>query len=233
MNNVEIIRQELLALQDIKARDFGAKLIPSVNKDNIIGIKSPPLKEYAKQLYKNNSKAVEEFLKALPHRYMEEYFLHNILLGYEKDVNKLFKELEILLPYVDNWASCDGLCSNLGLLKKYPKENLAFIYRCMNSQYSYTIRYGIIMLMGNFLGEHFEEEQMDKVAGFVSDEYYVNMAKAWYMATALAKQYEAAISRIEGKHMDVFSHNKSIQKAIESYRVSDDRKAYLKSLKIK
>ncbi len=230
--HVNNIRENLLALQDLGYRDFCSKLIPTVDKANIIGIRSPQLKAYGKELAKNKS-AVDSFLKSLPHKYMEEYSLHNAMLYYQKDVDMLFSQIDALLPYIDNWATCDGLCSSLKQLKKYPDKTLAYINKCLDSDKTFTVRFGIVMLLSQFLDDAFNEDHIIRLTKIISDEYYINIAIAWYMATALAKQYDTAIIYIKNKAFGKYVHNKSIQKAIESYRLSDDKKAYLKTLRLK
>ncbi|NMD37673.1 MAG: DNA alkylation repair protein [Christensenellaceae bacterium] len=224
------IRQELLSMQDLAYRDFSAKLIPTVDKENIIGVRSPKLKAYAKTLVKNKA-LTETFINTLPHKYLEEYSLHNILLSYEKDIDKLFGYIDALLPFIDNWATCDGLCSSLKQLKKHPAKTLSYINKCLNSNKTYTVRFATVMLLSQFLDDAFDVEHIERLAEIKSEEYYINIAIAWYMATALAKQYNHAVKYIENRAFSPWVHNKSIQKAIESYRVSDEAKAYLKSLK--
>ena len=221
------IQETLLTMQDTKYRDFQAKLIPNISPEKLIGIHTPVLRSYAKQLLKEGD--VSDFLNALPHQYFDENQLHAFLLSEMKDFNKTLAEVEKFLPYVDNWATCDQLSPKA--FKKHPAELLDAIQNWLKSDNTYTVRFGIGMLMQHFLDEHFELEYLDWVAAVQSEEYYVNMMRAWYFATALAKQYEAAVRIIEDQRLDVWTHNKTIQKARESYRVSEERKAYLKTLK--
>lgn len=221
------IQETLFTMQDTKYRDFQRKLIPNIPPETFIGIRTPALRSYAKQLLKEGDAA--GFLNALPHQYFDENQLHAFLLSEMKDFDKVLAEVEKFLPYVDNWATCDQLSPKV--LGKHPAELLGAIQNWIRSDKTYTVRFGIGMLMQHFLDAHFEPEYLDWVAAVQSEDYFVNMMRAWYFATALAKQYEAAVRIIEERRLDVWTHNKTIQKARESYRVSEERKAYLKTLK--
>lgn len=223
------IREELEAMQDIPYREFNCKLIPTKEKSDILGIRMPILRAYAKKLLKERGEAVEEFLGDLPHLYFEEYNLHILLLEGEKDYEKLILKLEEVLPYVDNWATCD--ISSPKIFKKHPEKLYEKALEWISSDKTYTVRYGIGVLMEHYLDEKFKTEMLDIVAGVSSEQYYVKMMQAWYFATALAKQYEKTVHVLESKRLDKFVQNKSIQKAIESRRVEEDRKTYLRSLK--
>lgn len=225
----KIIREELKQMQDIPYKEFTCKLIPTKKKEEILGIRMPALRAYAKKLLKERKQESEEFLRDLPHRYFEEYNLHILLLEGEKDYEELILELEGVLPYVDNWATCD--ISSPKIFKKQGENLYEKALEWIDSDKTYTVRYGIGVLMEHFLDEKFREEMLDVVAEVKSKEYYVKMMQAWYFATALAKQYDKAISILERKRLDEFVQNKSIQKAIESRRVEESRKAYLRSLK--
>ena len=167
----------------------------------------------------------------MPHQYYEENNLHGLLLEQGKNYEKCVKDLDRFLPYVDNWATCDLLA--VKIVKKHLDLFIKEVYRWMESEHTYTIRFGINMLMRYYLEDEFKLEYPEKVAAIRSEEYYVNMMRAWYFATALAKQYEAIIPYLEEKRMDTWTHNKTIQKAIESYRITPEQKVYLRTLRVK
>lgn len=221
--------EQLFSMQDTSYRDFHAKLIPTIDKETIIGIRTPELRKFAKEFRK--SAECEEFLITLPHQYYEENNLHAFLLEMEKDYNKLAEKLDIFLPYVDNWATCDAMRPKV--LRKHLKEFLPKVQGWLSSDRPYTIRYGIGMLLSFYLDDEFKTEYLEWVANLRSEEYYVNMMIAWYFATALAKQYDFTILYIEENKLDKWTHNKAIQKAIESYRVTDEQKKYLRTLRVK
>ena len=223
------IQQKLFSMQDLKYRDFQSKLMPTVDCDSVIGVRTPELRKYTKQLAK--TEGITEFLRDLPHKYFDENQLHAFLISEIKDFEKCLEEVERFLPYVDNWATCDQMSPKI--FKKHREELLEVIYRWMESDKTYTIRFAIGMLMKYFLEEDFQIEYAKKIAAVKSEEYYVNMMIAWYFATALAKQYEAIIPFIEGQCLDVWTHNKAIQKSVESYRITKQQKEYLRSLKRK
>ena len=223
------IRDELFKMQDIEYRDFNSKLIPTVKKEDMIGIRTPELRKYAKKLIK--LEGVEDFLHSLPHKYFDENQLHAFIISEIRDFKICMDELINFLPYLDNWATCDQLSPKI--FKKYRNDLLPHIYEWLKSDKTYTVRFGIGMLMEHFLNEDFKTEYPEMVAAVRSEEYYINMMTAWYFATALAKQYESILPFIEGNKLDTWAHNKSIQKAIESNRISAEQKNYLKGLKIK
>ena len=225
----EEIREELFKLQDLKYRDFQGGLIPGTELDYMIGVRTPELRKLAKTYAKNEN--VAEFLKDVPHKYFDENQLHAFIVSEIKDFNLCVEEVNSFLPYVDNWATCDQMSPKV--FKKNKKELLNYIEKWMESKETYTIRFAIGMLMQHFLDEDFDEKYMDRISKVRSEEYYVNMMIAWYFATALAKQYDAAIPYIQEKKLDTWTHNKTIQKAVESYRIDSDTKEYLRSLKIK
>ena len=232
MNGSEIkvdIQQELFALQDLSYRDFHAKLMPTVDKARVIGVRTPKLRAFAKEFGKTEE--AKEFLKVLPHQYYEENNLHGLLIEQIKDYPTLIRELNRFLPCIDNWATCDLL--TVRVVKKHLDTFTEEVERWLASDHTYTIRFGIGMLMRYYLEEHFSLAYPDKVAKIRSEEYYVNMMRAWYFATALAKQYEAIFPFLEEKRLDAWTHNKTIQKAIESYRITQEQKAYLRTLRIK
>ena len=220
------IQKRLFALQDTEYRAFTIKLNPSVDPDAVIGIRIPALRALAKEL-KGTAQAAD-FLAALPHRFLEEYSLHSFLLSYVKDFDEAVREAERLLPYLNSWALTDSM--RIKAFDRNPERLLTHIDRWLCSDHAYTVRYGILCLMNLFLDERFDPAYCDKVAAVRSDEYYVNMMIAWYFATALAKQYDAALPCLEQQRLDIWTHNKAIRKAIESYRVSDAHKAYLRTL---
>lgn len=221
--------KELHELQDEKYREFQSKLIPSIGPDTMIGVRTPELRKLAKSLAKEED--VEEFLRDLPHKWFEENQLHAFILSEMKDYDECVREVELFLPYVDNWATCDQMSPKV--FKKNKADLLKQIKKWIGSKETYTIRFGIGVLLTHFLDDDFDLRHLDLVARIKSDEYYVNMMRAWYFATALAKQYEAALPYIEQRKLDKWTHNKTIQKAVESYRVSDERKSILKKLKTK
>ena len=223
------IRETLFSLREEKFAAFQARLIPNVAPERVIGVRTPALRKLAKTL--RGSGQAEEFLKALPHEFFEENNLHAFLLCEMKDFEACVQAVEDFLPYVDNWATCDQMSP--GVFRKNKQALLPHIRRWIASEQCYTRRFGIGMLMSHFLDEDFREEYLRWVSDIHSEEYYVNMMIAWYFATALAKQYEAALPFIENRRLDPWVHNKTIQKALESSRVSDERKIYLKTLKIK
>ena len=223
----EIIRNELLDMQDIKYREFQAKLMPTVDPEKMIGVRTPELRKYAKQVIKSGGAA--EFINELPHEYFDENQLHAFIISEMKDYEKCITEVNRFLPYVDNWATCDQLSPKV--FKKHKEELLREIRKWIRAEETYTIRFGIGMLMQHFLDEDFKAEYPEMVAAVKSEEYYVNMMIAWYFATALAKQYDEVISFIQNNRLDKWTHNKAIQKSVESNRISPEQKEYLKSLK--
>ena len=232
MNQEEMIRdvrKRLFEMQDTGYRDFHARLVPTVEKEEIIGIRTPILRKFAKEFGKTEES--ELFLKVLPHQYYEENNLHGLLIEQIRDYDKFLEELERFLPFIDNWATCDLLA--LHMMKKHRDIFIREVFRWIESDQPYTIRFGISMLMRHYLDEEFKTEYPEKVAAIRSEEYYVNMMRAWYFATALAKQYENVLPFLEKRQMDVWTHNKTIQKAIESYRITSEQKEYLRTLRIK
>ena len=222
------IIDELFKLQDKKYRELQIKTIPNVTSDTIIGVRTPELRKFAKDLVKNNNYL--SFLDELPHKYFDENQLHAFIISELKDYDVCIIYLNKFLPYVDNWATCDQMSPKI--LKKNTDKLLSQIKIWIKSNKTYTIRFGIGMLMQYYLDENFKLEYLDMVSSIKSDEYYVNMMIAWYFATALAKQYDLVIKIIEDKKLDKWVHNKTIQKAIESYRITSLQKEYLRSLKI-
>ncbi len=226
MTNDEILK-ELFSLKDEKYKEFSSSLMPTVNKETVIGVRAPQLRKFAKKLYKE--KRYESFLRSLPHHFFEENNLHAFIIAEIKDFEKCVFETERLLPFIDNWATCDGLRPLI--FKKESEKLLPYINKWLKSEHTYTIRFGVQCLMNYFLDEKFEEEYLKTVSEIKSEEYYVNMMLAWYFATALAKRYESALPYIEKRVLSPFVHKKTIQKAIESYRLTEEQKAYLKTLR--
>lgn len=221
------LQEELFELQDIKYRDFNSSLIPGIDKETVIGIRTPVLRKFAKEYAKSGE--TEQFMRELPHKYYEENNLHMMLIAQIKDYNKCISETEKFLPHIDNWATCD-----LPLPKCFDKNKEDILERAKNwiaTDATYVKRYGMGVMMRLFLDEDFKEEYIQLVASVKSEEYYVNMMIAWYMATALAKQWNTVIPYIEQRKLSPWVHRKTIQKAVESYRITDEQKIYLKSFR--
>ena len=223
------LTSQLFALQDLSYREFQCRLMPTVEPETVIGVRTPALRKLAKAFAKTEESEV--FLKTLPHWYYEEDVLHGILLSSWKDYGRTVEELDRFLPYVDNWAVCDLISPQA--FRAHPTDLPERAKGWMEAEHPYTVRFGIGVLMQFYLDESFNPVYMDWVAVLRSGEYYVNMMIAWYFATALAKQYDAAISFLENRRLDTWVHNKAIQKAVESYRVTDERKSYLRTLRRK
>ena len=225
----EAVRARLLALRDEKNAPFMAKLVPTLPPESVLGVRMPDCRALAKELCRMPD--IGEFLTDLPHRYMDENNLHALILNEEKDCAAAVAAIDAFLPYVDNWATCDA--PRPKAFKKHPSALPDECRRWMRSGATYTVRFGIEMLMTHYLDESFRPEYLEEVSIIKSKEYYANMMIAWYFATALAKQYEAAISYIEQRRLDQWTHNKTIRKAIESCRITEERKAYLRTLTIR
>ncbi len=224
MNN---IKDELFKLQDKKYGEFQVKLIPTADPNSFIGVRTPDLRNLAKKLVKENK--YTDFLKELPHKYFDENQLHAFIISEMKDYDECITYINDFLPYIDNWATCDQMSPKI--FKKHKDKLIEQINIWLKSKETYTIRFGIGMLMQYFLDDEFKPSYLKMVSSIKSKEYYVNMMIAWYFATALAKQYEATIPYIENNKLDNWTHNKTIQKAIESYRITQEQKEYLKTLK--
>ena len=223
------ILDRLFSLQDKKYAAMQARIIPSVDCERIIGVRTPDLRNFAKELY--NDKDVGLFINELPHWYFDENQLHAFVISLEKDFDVCISEVEAFLLFIDNWATCDQLLPKA--FKKEPERLIPFIQRWIGSDRTYTVRFAIGMLMQHFLNDKFTTEYSDMVADIRSGEYYINMMIAWYFATALAKQYDSIIPYLEDRRLDDWVHNKTIQKSVESFRISPDRKSYLKTLKVR
>ena len=226
MNREKII-ERLFSLQDKEYGALQSRTIPSVDKERIIGVRTPALRSFAKELAKEND--VGTFLAALPHKYFEEDQLHAFVVSLDKNFDQCIMRVEEFLPFIDNWATCDQFSPIA--FKKEPEKLLPYIRKWIKSDRTYTVRFAIGMLMQHFLDERFDLKYADMVAAVRSEEYYINMMIAWYFATALAKQYEAILPYIEEKRLADWPHNKAIQKAIESYRITPEQKGYLRTLK--
>ena len=235
----------LRQMADPKTAAFTSRIIPNVDPKTILGIKTPELRAFAKELLaslkgaalvgkpKNaaaSAAAAQKFLDDLPHKYFEENQLHGFVVSGIKDFDQCVAELERFLPCVDNWATCDQ--SSPICFKKHKDKLLPLIMDWIKSERIYTVRFGIINLMRHFLDEFFEPKFLKIVAAITSEEYYIKMAVAWYFAEALAKQWDAALPYIKAKRLEAWTHNKAIQKARESFKISDDRKELLAGLKV-
>ena len=221
------IRDALFLLRDEPYRAFQSKLIPTMNPDDMIGVRTSALRNLARQMYRMGD--YDAFLNDLPHRYFDENQLHAFVLSELRDFGECIVGICRFLPFVDNWATCDQLSPKV--FKRHRPELLAYVRQWLDSGQTYTVRFAIGMLMTHFLDEDFDAVCLRMVSQVRADEYYVSMMVAWYFATALAKQYDAALPYIERRSLDPWTHNRAIQKSLESYRIPDDRKAYLKGLK--
>ncbi|MBQ9457910.1 MAG: DNA alkylation repair protein [Bacilli bacterium] len=220
------IQNYLVAQADRKYRDFTLPLIPNVDPKTFLGVRLPLLKKYAKEL---SPEVRGAFMDSLPHVYHEENILHAFLLSNMKDYDVFIEHVDAFLPFVSNWSVCDTICNKH--LYKHLDQLIEVVYAWLKSKEVYRVRYAVKCLMNYYLGEAFQEEHLRKVAEIQLDDYYVQTMIAWYLATGLAKNYDAFIKAIEEKRFTSSIHNKAIQKAVESYRVSDEHKTYLKTLK--
>ena len=227
--NITDLHKKLYELQDLKYRDMQIKIIPNIDPESVIGVRTPELKAMAKEMLKAGDYMA--FLGKLPHKYFEENQLHAFIISGIKDMDVCLEELEKFLPYVDNWATCDQMSPKI--FKKHREILLIHIKKWITSGKTYSVRFGVGMLMEHFLDEDYDSKYPEMVAKLRSKEYYVNMMIAWYFATALAKQYESILPYIEEKRLDDWTHNKAIQKSVESRRITEEQKTYLKSLKVR
>ena len=227
--DVAKIRKTLFELQDLKYKDIQSSLIPNVEKDIFIGVRTPQLRRLAKEIVGDEDTI--DFINNVPHTYFDENQLHAFVISLGKDFDETVDAVGAFLPYVDNWATCDQLSPKV--FKKHKKELLPYIKKWINSKKTYTVRFSIGMLMEHFLDDDFEVQYPKMVAEVKSNEYYINMMIAWYFATALAKQFDAIIPFIERGDLEAWTHNKAIQKSIESRRINTTQKEYLKTLKRK
>ncbi len=223
------IQEKLFDLQDLGYKEFHSKLMPTVCKDKIIGVRVPQLRKLAKEL--NNLELKAEFLNTLPHKYYEEDNLHAFLIEQIKDYDECILRLDDFLLFIDNWATCDMMTP------KVLGKNLALLYgkivEWTKSEHTYIVRFAIVTLMKFFMDERLEEKHLKLLLSIKSDEYYINMAIAWYLATALSSRWDLVIPYIENKKFNRWVHNKAIQKSVESYRITPEQKEYLRTLKIK
>ena len=222
------ILEELFELKDAEYAKFHSNLIPGVPFESIIGVRVPILRKLGKKYIKNPE--YKEFLKELPHKYYDENVLHGIVISEIKDYEECINALEAFLPYIDNWAVCDIISPKV--FKKNKEKLLDKINTWISSKHIYTCRFGLRMIMSLYLDDDFKREYLDMAAAIKSEEYYVNMMIAWLFATALAKQWDETVKYIEEKRLDKWVHNKTIQKARESYRITGEQKEYLKGLKV-
>lgn len=221
------VYERLLEVKDDKYKEFQAKLVPNISPDVIIGVRTPQMRNVAKEVFKSEEK--DEFLSQLPHKYYEENLVHFFIISMIKDFDSCVKKVEEFLPYVDCWPVSDQATPKS--FKKNHEKLLPYIKKWIASDHVYTSRFGIRMLMNEFLGDDFKKEYLKLVAAKKGDDYYLKMMVAWYFATALAKQYDEAVKYIEERKLDEWVHKKAIQKAVESYRVTDEHKEYLKSFR--
>lgn len=222
------IRDKLFALKDEKYKEFQSALVPTVDKDSVIGVRTPTLRNLAKELY--GTREAEDFLNCLPHRYFEENNLHAFLIEKEKSFDEAVGRLDVFLPLVDNWATCDAM--RIKAFEKHPAETEKAAYRWLGADTVYERRFAVVTFMKFFATERFSPAQAYEIAGVRTDEYYVNSAIAWYFATLLTKRYEDALPYIAEKRLSESVHNLTIKKACESLAVPKDRKDFLKKLKI-
>lgn len=224
------IQKILYSNKDDKNAKFQASLTPGVDEDKFMGVRVPVVRKIAKEIY-TDKELVEEFLEKLPHEYFDENMLHAVLISMESDYDRFVEKLEAFFPYIDNWAVSDTIACKSA--KKNPELLIKDAIRWAKSDKTYTCRVGVDFIMSYYLNDYFKAEYNEIVSKIVSDEYYVNMMVAWYFATALAKQWEATIPYIEEKKLSVWVHNKTIQKSVESFRVTNEHKDYLRTLRIK
>ena len=217
----------LIQMADAPYKDFQSALLPTLAKEKILGVRIPALRKLAKELY--GTKEANEFITRLPHKYYDEDNLHAFLIAQIKDFDSALEQTELFLPYIDNWATCDSF--NPKVFASFPERLLPKINVWLLSEHEYTVRYAIKLLMMFFLDQRFDERYMQDIAGIKRDEYYIKMMIAWYFATALSKQYDTAVKYLENGSLTPWIRNKAIQKAIESYRVTDPNKQYLKSIR--
>jgi 3-methyladenine DNA glycosylase AlkD len=229
MKTKTVIQKKLFELQDAEYQQFQCRLLPNIDPDTVIGVRTPQLRRLAKEL--SGQPSADAFLHVLPHAYYEENNLHAFLIEEVKDYEKALELINQFLPYVDNWATCDQMSPKV--FAKHRQELLKEIRIWIHSDHTYTIRFGIGALMRFYLDASFKDSYLKMISAVHSEEYYVNMMSAWFFATALAKQYESTLPYLVEHRLDPWVHNKAIQKAIESRRISPEQKAYLKTLKIK
>ena len=221
------VYERLKKYQNKDYQEFQSKLVPNIDKNTILGVRTPDMRGIAKEIF--GTEEAKEFIKELPHKYYEENLVHFFLIAKIKNFDECVEEVEKFLPFIDCWPVCDQATPNV--FKKNHDKLLPLVKKWINSNHVYTARFGIRMLMNEYLNDDFKEEYLELVASKKGDDYYLKMMVAWYFATALAKQYDATIKYIESKKLDAWIHNKTIQKATDSFRVSDEHKDYLKTLR--
>ena len=221
------VYEMLLSVKDDQYKEFQAKLVPNIPAETILGVRTPQMREIAKKIAAGPER--DAFLKSLPHKYYEENLIHFFVLSLMKDFDECVRAVEEFLPYVDCWPVSDQATPKP--FRKNHEKLLPYIRKWIDSDHVYTARFGMRMLMNEFLGEDFKEEYLAWIADKKGDDYYLQMMQAWYFATALAKQYDASVKYIEQRKLNEWVHKKSIQKAVESFRVSDEHKEYLKSFR--
>lgn len=223
------LHKNLLLMQDLNYRDFSSSLIPTLDKQKIIGVRTPHLRAFAKKYAKTSD--APRFLLDLPHTYLEENHLHAFIIETFCDFDKTISALNDFLPFIDNWATCDSMSPKI--LAKYPDRLLPFIRKWLKSEHIYQVRFALLCLMRYYLDDRFDKEYIELALSVKSDEYYIRMMIAWFFATALAKKYADALPYMQKGHLDTWTHNKAIQKACESNRITPEQKIFLKTLKRK
>ena len=226
------ILDELILAADPSYKEFHSKLIPTIYKNLVLGVRAPMAQKIAKKY--TNTDVGNDFLSSLPHKYYDEYVVHAFMLGNLKcDSITLKCYVTSFLPYVDNWAVCDGLCAHLKWFFKNKEALFPFVLSCVESSEPYTVRFGLVSLLNYYIESNYIEHILEIATRIKSDEYYVNMAIAWLISFCLIKEYDSTLPLVESKRLDKWVHNKSIQKACESYQIDKSKKNYLRSLKIK
>ncbi len=215
-------------IKDDKYQKFTSKLLPNIPSEKVIGVKIPVIKKYAKEYNKDEESKL--FLKSLPHNFLEENILHGQLISLVKNFDEMVELLDDFLPYVDNWSVCDTIKPNI--VKKYPEEYLKYLKKWIKSKEEYRVRFSIVSLLTYYLDDNFTNEINELVLSVKSDKYYINMAIAWYFSYALIKQFDSTIYIFKNKLLDSWTNNKSIQKARESFRISNDKKEELLKYKM-
>ena len=224
---MEKIQNKLFEYQDLGYREFNSKLIPNIDKKTMIGVRIPDIRKIEKTL---SVEEKEQFLMDLPHKYFEENMLHGIIILNMKECDKAISELEKFLPYVDNWAVCDTISPKV--FKKNREKIITKILSWIKSDHTYICRFGIGMIMQLYLeDEYFKTSYLDIVAKIRIEDYYINMMRAWLFQVALVKKWDITIKYIENNSLDIFTHNKTISKSCDSYRIDKIKKEYLKSLR--
>lgn len=221
------VYERLIACSDEQYKEFQSKLVPNIPKETVLGVRTPDMRRIAKEI--RGTEEAEGFLAELPHKFYEENLVHFFLIAMIKDFDQCVQAVETFLPYVDCWPVCDS--SSPKVFTKNHEKLLPLIRKWMDSDHVYTARFGIRMLMNEFLGEDFRPEYLQWVASVPGEDYYIRMMVAWYFATALAKQYDESVVYIEERRLEPWTHKKAIQKAVESYRVTEAHKEYLKMLR--